>query len=223
MHTAIAKYIDHTLLKADATTADIRRLCEEAAQHGFYSVCVNGSFVALCRELLAGSGVRVAAVCGFPLGAQATQVKAYEAAAAAEAGADEIDMVLPVGALLEGDLAAVERDIRAVVEAAGSAVKVKVILETGLLDDERKQQACRIAEQAGAAFVKTSTGFGPGGATAHDIRLMRAAVSPGIGVKASGGIRDYAAAAEMIDAGANRIGASASVAIVRGQAGASGY
>ena len=223
MHTSIARFIDHTLLKADATSADIRRLCEEAVQYGFYSVCVNGAFVALCRELLVGSDVRVAAVCGFPLGAQATQVKAYEAAEAAAAGADEIDMVLPVGLLLEGDLVAVERDIRAVVEAAGSAVNVKVIIETGLLDDERKLQACRIAEQAGAAFVKTSTGFGPGGATSADIRLMRAAVSEQVGVKASGGIRDYAAVAEMLAAGANRIGASASVAIVRGQAGASGY
>ncbi|WP_274651937.1 deoxyribose-phosphate aldolase [Paenibacillus humicola] len=210
----LARFIDHTLLKPSTAEKDIVLLCEEAAQHGFYSVCVNGSWVPLCRELLEGTGVRISAVVGFPLGAMATRVKAYEAAAAVEDGAAEIDMVLPVGALADGRFGVVAYDISAVVRAVEGRAIVKVILETGLLDDEHKAEACRVAEAAGAHYVKTSTGFGPGGATEADIRLMRASVSPGIGVKASGGIRDAETAVRMLKCGANRLGTSAGVAIV---------
>jgi deoxyribose-phosphate aldolase len=211
------------MLKPDATRADIRRLCEEAVRHRFRSVCVNGRWAAYCRELLAGSQVGVSVVCGFPLGAMSSAAKAFEAERAARDGATEIDMVLSIGSLLAGEYRDVEEDIRAVTKAVAGSAIVKVILETGLLSDEQKRIACRLAESAGARFVKTSTGFGPGGAKQHDVRLMRDAVSPSVGVKASGGIRDYAAAIGMIAAGATRIGTSSGTAIVRGAAGGGSY
>ncbi|RAU94205.1 deoxyribose-phosphate aldolase [Paenibacillus sp. YN15] len=219
----LAGYIDHTLLKADATAPGIEKLCREAVEHGFYSVCVNGVWVPYCKELLKGSQVKISVVCGFPLGANTSRAKAAEAADAVEQGANEIDMVLQIGQLLEGRLDLVEDDIRQVVKAVEGSAIVKVIFETGFLNDKQKEAACRISEQAGAHYVKTSTGFGPGGATVEDIRLMRASVSPHIGVKASGGVRDRAAALLMIEAGATRLGTSSGVAIVSGTAGGSGY
>ncbi len=217
---SIAAMIDHTLLKPDATDDDIRRLCDEARRYGFASVCVNPSKVALASRLLAGSPVKVCTVVGFPLGATTARVKAAETREAVENGADEIDMVINIGALKSGDYDTVKKDIEAVVKAAGGRT-VKVILETALLTDEEKKAACRLAKEAGAHFVKTSTGFGPGGATLHDVALMRSVVGPEMGVKASGGVRDLETARKMVLAGATRIGASASVAIVRG-AGAEG-
>jgi deoxyribose-phosphate aldolase len=217
----VPAYIDHTLLKADASTAAIHKLCREAVQHRFYSVCVNGYWVPFCREELAGSDVKISAVVGFPLGASASAVKAFEAARAAEQGASDIDMVLAVGLLLEGNHAAVLSDIREVVQAVEGQAIVKVILETGFLNDAQKREACELAEQAGAHFVKTSTGFGPGGATVDDIRLMRAAVSPHVQVKASGGVRDWPTALAMIEAGATRLGTSSGVAIMSGAGGSS--
>lgn len=225
----LAVYIDHTYLKPDATPATIQNLCEEAAQFGFYSVCVNGRWVSLCRELLDAlnkdktSQVGISAVCGFPLGAQRSSVKAFEAARAVADGATEIDMVITIGSLLIGDSKAVEDDIRAVVAAVEGQAIVKVIMETGMLTDEQKRLGCRIAEQAGAHYVKTSTGFGPGGATESDILLMRQSVSATIGVKASGSVRDYATAIKMIHAGATRIGTSSGAAIVQGSASNGSY
>jgi len=213
----IASMIDHTLLKADTNRAAIEKLCREAKEHGFYSVCVNGIWVPTCQELLAGSEVKIAVVCGFPLGANDSTVKAYEAANAVEQGAGEIDMVLQIGLLLEGRYTEVEEDIRQVVQAVDGGAIVKVIFETGMLNDEQKRTACKLSEQAGAHYVKTSTGFGPGGATVEDITLMRASVSPSIGVKASGGIRDLETARKMIEAGATRLGTSSGVAIIGGQ------
>lgn len=219
----IPSYIDHTLLKADANAQSITKLCQEAAEYGFYSVCVNGVWVPLCKQLLSGSEVRISVVCGFPLGANDSTVKAYEAAKAAEAGAAEIDMVLQIGRLLEGDEDAVREDIRAVVKAVEGQALVKVIFETGFLNDEQKKTACRLSEEAGAHYVKTSTGFGPGGATVEDIRLMRANVSAKTGVKASGGVRDLETAVKMIEAGATRLGTSSGVAIMQGVSGQSSY
>jgi deoxyribose-phosphate aldolase len=219
----LPQFIDHTYLKQNATRADIIKLCEEAMKYSFYSVCVNSYWVPLCREALSGSAVRISAVCGFPLGANASEVKAYEAAAAVQAGAAEIDMVLPIGLLIEGSETAVYDDIKKVVKAAGEHAKVKVILETGLLTDDRKRTGCRLSEQAGAHFVKTSTGFASGGATVEDVRLLRAAVSLGLGVKASGGVRDLSAALQMIEAGATRLGTSSGVEIVNGISGSAGY
>ncbi|MEX2416642.1 MAG: deoxyribose-phosphate aldolase [Paenibacillaceae bacterium] len=225
----LAAYIDHTYLKPDATPATIQALCEEAAQFGFYSVCVNGRWVSLCRELLdtlnmnKPSQVGISAVCGFPLGAQSSSVKAFEAARAVEDGATEIDMVITIGSLLTGDSKAVEDDIRAVVAAVEGQAIVKVIMETGMLSEEQKRLGCRIAEQAGAHYVKTSTGFGPGGATESDVLLMRQSVSTMIGVKASGGVRDYTTAVTMIRAGATRIGTSSGAAIVLGSTSSSIY
>lgn len=216
-------YIDHTLLKADATTEAIGNLCDEARKYGFYSVCVNSMWVQAASEALEGSGVRVSAVVGFPLGASLTEVKAFEAAKAAEHGASDIDMVMAVGALLAGDEDYVREDIRAVVDAVRGKAIVKVILETGYLNEEQKRTACRLAEEAGAHFVKTSTGFGPGGATVEDVALMKAAVSPNVQVKASGGVRDLTAALAMIQAGATRLGTSSGVAIINGAAGSSSY
>ncbi len=216
-------FIDHTLLKADATSQAIEKLCREAVEHHFYSVCVNGVWVPYCKELLKGSEVKISVVCGFPLGANTPKAKAAEAADAVENGANEVDMVLQIGQLLEGRLDQVEDDIRQVVKAVEGSAIVKVIFETGFLNDKQKETACRLSEQAGAHYVKTSTGFGPGGATVEDIRLMRASVSPHIGVKASGGVRDRAAALLMIEAGATRLGTSSGVAIVSGAAGGSGY
>lgn len=212
----LAKYIDHTLLKPQATEADIARLCEEARTYGFHSVCVNGVWVDYCRERLAGSSVRISAVVGFPLGASDPRVKAFEAATAVEDGASEIDMVLSVGHVLQGRFGVVANDIAGVVRAVEGRAIVKVILETGLLDDTQIAEACRVAEAAGAHYVKTSTGFGPGGATEEHVRLMRASVSPTIGVKAAGGIRDGRTARRLLAAGANRLGTSTGVAILAG-------
>lgn len=214
MTQKIAGLIDHTNLKPEATAAAIRQLCREALDCGFYSVCVNSCYVGLCREILRGSTVKVCSVVGFPLGAMSTAAKAAETRLAVGDGAEEIDMVIPVGALKDHNRVYVLQDIRAVVEAAKKA-PVKVILETCLLNDEEKVWGCQIAEEAGAAFVKTSTGFSSGGATAEDIALMRQTVGNRLGVKASGGIRSLAAARQMVEAGATRIGASASVQIAR--------
>ncbi|NGQ94136.1 deoxyribose-phosphate aldolase [Brevibacillus sp. SYP-B805] len=217
------KYIDHTLLKPEATAAMIDKLCDEAKQYDFASVCVNPFWVKRAADRLAGSDVKVCTVIGFPLGANTPEVKAAETRDAIANGASEIDMVLNVGALKSGDLETVKRDIAAVVNAAGG-VLVKVILETGLLTDEEKVTACKLCVEAGAHYVKTSTGFGPGGATVEDVALMRKTVGPDIGVKASGGVRDRATALAMIEAGATRIGASAGIAIVSGAtAQGSGY
>ncbi|WP_018756751.1 deoxyribose-phosphate aldolase [Paenibacillus terrigena] len=218
----LAQYIDHTLLKSDANETEIIQLCEEAKKYQFYSVCVNGRWVAKCRELLEGSNVHIAAVVGFPLGANSSIVKAFEAAKAVEDGATEIDMVLQIGLLKAGKLDAVQEDIAHVVRMVQGKAIVKVIFETGMLTDDEKISACRCSEQAGAHFVKTSTGFGKGGATVEDIRLMRAHVSPHIGVKASGGVRDQETALRMIEAGATRIGASAGIQIVMGDKPAEG-
>jgi deoxyribose-phosphate aldolase len=210
---SIAKMIDHTLLKADATAADVKKLCDEARKFCFASVCVNSTNVAKARAWLDGSGVMVCAVVGFPLGAMAPNAKAFEAREAVRAGADEIDMVINLGALKSRDYALVEEDIRKVVQSARPA-PVKVILETGALTQEEKIIGTTLSKIAGAAFVKTSTGFGPGGATVEDIALMRQLVGDQMGVKASGGVRTHEDAEKMRSAGANRIGASASVAII---------
>ena len=208
----LASYIDHTLLKADATEAQITRLCEEAREHRFASVCVNPRWVALCAQLLAGSGVRVCTVIGFPLGASSSAIKAAETRQAVADGADELDMVISVGDLKAGNNEFVRADIRGVVKAAEGRT-VKVIIEACLLTDEEKSLACKLAMAAGADFVKTSTGFSTGGATVADVKLMRAAVGPNFCVKAAGGIRTRKDALAMIEAGANRIGASAGIAI----------
>jgi len=209
----IAAMIDHTLLKPEATPAQIEKLCAEAAEYHFASVCVNPVYIPLAARLLKGTGVKVCCVVGFPLGAIAPEQKAAEAASCAAMGAEELDMVIHVGAAKAGDWALVQRDIEGVVMAAAGHT-VKVIIETCLLTDEEKVKACEAAKAAGAHFVKTSTGFSTGGATTHDIALMRKTVGPEMGVKASGGIRDYETAMAMIEAGANRIGASAGIAIV---------
>ncbi len=209
----IAAMIDHTLLKPEATPAQIEKLCAEAAEYHFASVCVNPVYIPLAARLLKGTGVKVCCVVGFPLGAIAPEQKAAEAASCAVMGAEELDMVIHVGAAKAGDWALVQRDIEGVVKAAAGHT-VKVIIETCLLTDEEKVKACEAAKAAGAHFVKTSTGFSTGGATTHDIALMRKTVGPEMGVKASGGIRDYETAMAMIEAGANRIGASAGIAIV---------
>lgn len=218
----LARYIDHTLLKAEASAADIERLCAEALEHRFHAVCVNGSRVALAAARLEDSGVLVAAVVGFPLGASAPDVKRFETEAVIDFGAQEIDLVIDVGRLREGDDRSVFREIRDVVEAA-EGVPVKVILETCFLTEAQKRLGCSLAVEAGAKMVKTSTGFGTAGATVEDVRLLRECVGPRLGVKASGGIRDTATALAMIEAGATRLGTSAGVAIVRGQPGSAGY
>lgn len=205
--------IDHTILKATATRADIERLCDEAIEHNFASVCVNTCWVPLCAERLANSEVEVCCVVGFPLGAMATDPKAYEARWAVDNGADEVDMVLNVGWLLAGEDDAVRADIAAVVEAAQGRC-VKVILETCYLNDEQIERACRLSVDAHATFVKTSTGFGTGGATVHDVALMTKAVNGAAKVKASGGIHTAEEAAAMVEAGADRIGTSSGIAIV---------
>lgn len=209
----IASMIDHTLLKPEATPAQVEKLCAEAAEYHFASVCVNPVYIPLVARLLNGTGVKVCCVVGFPLGAIAPEQKAAEAASCAAMGAEELDMVIHIGAAKAGDWALVQRDIEGVVKAAAGRT-VKVIIETCLLTDEEKVKACEAAKAAGAHFVKTSTGFSTGGATTHDIALMRKTVGPEMGVKASGGIRDYATAMAMIEAGANRIGASAGIEIV---------
>jgi len=211
----IAAMIDHTLLKATATPEQIIQCCKQAKQYNFASVCANPCFVKLMSEELKGSEVKVCTVIGFPLGANSTEVKAFEAAKAVEDGADEIDMVINVGELKAGNLKYVENEIREVVRASQNAV-VKVIIETCFLDDNEKVIACRLAQNAGAGFVKTSTGFGTGGAEVADVRLMRQTVGNSMGVKASGGIRSLDDALKMIEAGANRIGTSSGIAIVEG-------
>lgn len=208
------RYIDHTLLKPAATRADIAKLCAEAKEYRFASVCVNSAHIAEVAAALAGTDVAPCCVVGFPLGAMETEAKAFEAARAAALGAKEIDMVMDIGAAKEGDFARVEADISAVVSAIQGRAKLKVILECCLLTDEEKTAACLAAKRAGADFVKTSTGFSTGGATEHDVALMRAAVGDDMGVKASGGIRTREDALRMIAAGASRIGASAGIAIV---------
>jgi len=211
----LAAKIDHTLLRADAAEEEIRRLCDEAVRYGFASVCVNSRWVPMARELLKAEQPLVCSVVAFPLGAMAAPLKAKEAAWAVEAGARELDMVIDLASLKAGAERAVQDDIAGVVEAAPHA-KIKVILETGLLDDATIARACILAQAAGAHFVKTSTGFGPRGATTEDVRLMRAMVGAAMGVKASGGIRDRATALAMLDAGADRLGSSSGIRIVAG-------
>jgi deoxyribose-phosphate aldolase len=212
----IASLIDHTLLKPDATRREIAELCREAAQFRFATVCVNPTWVALADALLRTSGVAVCAVVGFPLGASTTDTKAYETRRAIFDGAREIDMVINVGALKSGDLRLVERDIAGVVTACHECGALcKVIIEAALLEDEEKITACQLAKAAGADFVKTSTGFGPGGATTADVALMRRVVGAEMGIKAAGGVRDLAGVKAMIAAGATRVGASAGVRIVQ--------
>ena len=212
----LAKYIDHTLLKADATPGQIKKLCAEAEEYQFASVCVNSCYARLAHDCLRGRGVAVCCVVGFPLGAMTPRAMAYEARCAAEDGATEIDMVIPVGALKAGDDETVRETIGAVVEAVTGRAIVKVILEACLLTDAEKVRACQLAESVGAAFVKTSTGFSTGGATEHDVALMRRSVTSAVQVKAAGGIRDRETALKMIAAGADRIGASAGIQIVNG-------
>jgi len=220
----LGRYIDHTLLKPEATLGEVDQLCHEALEHSFASVCVNGAHVRRCAEILQGSSTLVCTVVGFPLGAVAPEVKVYEARRAIEDGACEIDMVLAVGALRSGDADFVRRDVAGVAELCHRmGAKLKVILETCLLSDEEKDLACRLCVEAGADFVKTSTGFSKGGATVEDVALMRRAVGPTLGVKASGGVRDAEGVRAMVEAGATRIGASASVAIVRGEDSESSY
>ncbi len=214
--------IDHTLLSPEATRDDIRKLCEEAKKYQFASVCVNTTWVPMCRQLLRGTKVAVCTVVGFPLGAMSPTAKAFEAREAVRQGADEVDMVINIGALKSGDLETVYEDICRVVKAAKPAL-VKVILETSSLDDEQKVIGCTLSKLAGAAFVKTSTGFAKGGATVEDVSLMRRIVGADMGVKASGGVRSAEDAARMATAGANRLGASASVAIVTGKQAKQGY
>ena len=212
---SIASYIDHTLLKPDAIGEQIDQLCAEAREYGFASVCVNPYYVARCVKNLKGTDVKVCTVVGFPLGATTAESKAFEALQAIASGAKEIDMVMNVCAMKSGHTKAIEQEIQALAAAVEGQAILKVIIETCLLTDEEKTQACRIARRSGADFVKTSTGFSTGGATVEDVALMRKAVGTKLGVKASGGIRDYATAKAMIEAGATRIGASAGVEIVR--------
>ncbi len=212
--TEMAKYIDHTLLKPDATFDGMDKLCEEAIKYRFKAVCVNSGSVAYVSCKLRGHCVDVCSVVGFPLGAMHTSTKAFEAEKAIEDGAQELDMVLNIGALKSGDLKTVDADIRTVRQVSESPVVLKVIIETSLLTEEEKIRACEIAKKAGADFVKTSTGFSGGGATIEDVVLMRSVVSPTMGVKASGGIKDFATASAMIAAGADRIGAGAGVTII---------
>jgi len=212
----LAKRIDHTLLGANATQADIQQLCQEARQYGLGAVCVNPYWVPLAAAELAGCAVGIATVVGFPLGAARTAIKAAEARDAIAAGATEIDMVLNIGAFKSGDRAAALQDMREVVLACAGRAAVKVIIETCYLTDEEKREASLLCKEAGADYVKTSTGFGSGGATVEDVALIRAAVGPDMGIKASGGIRDADFARRLIEAGATRLGASASVAIVTG-------
>jgi deoxyribose-phosphate aldolase len=219
--TELAKYIDHTLLKADATAKQIEQLCAEARAHGFFSVCVNGSHVARARHLLEDSDVKIACVAGFPLGAGCTDAKRLEAEAAVDDGAQEIDVVLNIGKLKDGDDKYVLRELCDVVEAAAENT-VKVIIETCLLTRDEKIRACEIIVESGAHFVKTSTGFSASGATIEDVKLLRQSVGPKFGVKASGGIRDTATALAMIEAGATRLGTSNGVAIVTGLNAAAG-
>ncbi len=218
----LAPYIDHTLLKATATPADIAVLCAEARQHQFRAVCVNPQHVALCRQELEGSGVLVATVCGFPLGATTSQQKADEARSSVANGADEIDMVISIGSALAGDWAYVQADVAAVRQATAGKV-LKVIIETCYLSDDQKERATEAAVAAGADFVKTSTGFGTGGATLDDVALMRRVIAGRAEIKAAGGVRTPADAEAMIAAGATRLGTSGGVGLVAGTQNQSGY
>ncbi|CRF34919.1 Deoxyribose-phosphate aldolase [Brachyspira suanatina] len=208
------KLIDHTILRADATIDEIRKLCIEAKEYGFYSVCVNSAYVNVAYNFLLHSDVKVCSVVGFPLGAMMKEAKAYETKVAVDSGADEIDMVVNVGFLKSKKIDLFERDIKKVRDACHASI-LKVIIETCLLTDKEKVLACKIAKECGADFVKTSTGFSTGGATEHDVKLMREAVGKEMGVKASGGIKTYEDALKMIEAGANRLGTSSSIAIVK--------
>jgi deoxyribose-phosphate aldolase len=214
----LAKLIDYTLLKPDATKDDIKRLCEEAKKYGFWSVCVNPIYVSVATDILGETDVKVCSVVGFPLGANTPEVKALEAEKSINHGASEIDMVMNVGALKSRDYELVKRDIREVVERAKAQkdTVVKVIIETGLLTEDEKVLACRLVKESGADFVKTSTGFNAPGANVHDVKLMRRAVGSDFGVKASGGIRTYRDAKMLVEAGANRIGTSSGIAIIEG-------
>jgi deoxyribose-phosphate aldolase len=216
----VASLIDHTLLKPDATADQIAQLCYEARKYEFASVCVNPTHVKLCADLLQGTRVKVCTVIGFPLGASSPEVKAFEAQQAIHAGATEIDMVINIGALKAEDYTLVARDIREVVRTSHAAnAIVKVIIETSLLTDEEKVKACLLSKEAGADFVKTSTGFTGGGATVEDIALMRRVVGPSMGIKAAGGVRNFEDARNLVKAGATRLGASAGVKIVKGSRG----
>lgn len=220
---SIAKMIDHTLLKADATKEQVVELCNEAKQYEFASVCLNPVWVKTAAELLKGTSVKTCTVIGFPLGATTSEVKAFETKNAIENGASEIDMVINIGALKSGDTKAVQEDIEAVVNAAAGKAIVKVIIETSLLTDEEKRTACELSVLAKADFVKTSTGFSTGGATVEDVKLMRSTVGPEMGVKASGGVRSLEDLTAMKEAGATRIGASSGVAIMNGLQSKSDY
>jgi len=209
-------FIDHTILKPETTKEMVKKVCDEAKLHNFASVCVNPYYVNYAKKQLEGTNVKVTSVIGFPLGSTTKEVKAFEAKNAIENGADELDMVINVGALKDKDYDTVKEDIKAVVDVAKGKALVKVIIETCLLTDEEKEIACKLSVEAGADYVKTSTGFSTGGATVEDVKLMRKVVGPKIGVKASGGIRDAKKALEMIKAGASRIGASSSVEIIKG-------
>lgn len=212
----IASYIDHTVLAADTPKAKVEQICAEAKEYHFASVCINSCWVKLASELLDGTGVNVCTVVGFPLGAMSTKAKAYEAKTAVDDGADEVDMVINIGALKSGMYDDVENDIREVKKACGEKV-LKVIIEACLLTDDEKVMACKLSERAGADFVKTSTGFSKGGATVEDVALMRRSVGKNVKVKAAGGIRNYETAKAMIAAGADRLGCSAGVQLVKGE------
>lgn len=216
------KFIDHTLLKPEAQSAQIEKLCKEAIEHKFFSVCVNTSYVKLCADLLRGSDVKVCCVVGFPLGAMDSVSKAFETRTAIANGAQEIDMVIQIGALKDRRLDYVRDDIKAVVDAA-AGVKVKVIIETSLINDEEKVLACKAALEAGAHFVKTSTGFAGGGATVEDVKLMKSVVGDKMEVKASGGVKNAEQAVAMIQAGATRLGTSSGIALTQGQQSQGGY
>lgn len=210
----INQLIDHTILKPEASIDDVRKLCIEAKEYNFYSVCVNSAYVNVAYNFLLHSNVKVCSVVGFPLGAMIKEAKAYEAKFAVDSGAEEIDMVINIGLLKSGKIDLFERDIKKVREACKASV-LKVIIETCLLDDKEKILACKIAKEYGADFVKTSTGFSTGGATEHDVELMRKTVGDKMGVKASGGIKTYEDAIKMINAGANRLGTSSGIAIMK--------
>jgi deoxyribose-phosphate aldolase len=218
----LASYIDHTILKPETTESQVRQHCKEAMENQFFSVCINTSFIPLCKGLLKNSGVKVCAVIGFPLGAMSTAAKAYETKWAVENGADEIDMVIQIGFLKEHQYDYVRDDIAKVVEAA-QGHKVKVIIETSLLSRDEKIMACQLSKDAKAHFVKTSTGFGGGGATVEDVQLMKSIVGEGLEVKASGGIRDLATAEALVRAGATRLGTSSGVQLVKNQTAAGAY
>lgn len=219
----IAGMIDHTLLKADATQAEIKKITDEAKKYEFASVCVNPTWVSYCAEQLAGTNVKVCTVIGFPLGAATSAVKAFEAKDAIANGATEVDMVINIGALKDGNDELVQKDIQAVLDAAKGKALVKVIIETSLLTEEEKVRASKLSVQAGADFVKTSTGFSTGGATPEDVALMRKTVGESVGVKASGGVRSKEDMDRMIEAGATRIGASSGVKIMEGGQSSSSY